>query len=686
VAVPQRIKENIMLWSRLAILLITTASLPAWAAQSSDWPFLGGNRQSQQYYAGDEINSANIGSLGVWWYSDLPIKEGLVANPLVMDGVVYQPVPRGGAVATELMTGKTVWTYNPPFDFTGYSAASMTVAHYTRGLAIDQQHVYIGAGCQLIALDRRTGAKAWASLVCDPASDSGIAAQPRVGNGKVFVGITNFEFGTNRGFAAGFDAATGKELWRFYTVPGDPKKPFENKQMEIASKTWGPHYWADFRGAAGVWEGMIYDPQTDLLIFGAGNPGVPFEKAKVMQALADQQMLYSDSLIAVNASTGKYVWSFQYLKGGDLWDFSDGAAHIVLADLTLSGQTRHVVMQAAKNGFFYLFDAKTGKFISASNYVPVKNYEPMDPTTGRLTVREGLKHPKEGAPPETVEPDGWGAHTLELMSYNPKTGLAYIPAFIFPSYVYGGGPERKLPKHGRLVAWDPIAQKERWHVDLPMVKNGGVLSTGGNLVLQGTPTGSFIAYDATTGKRLWSYDTHAIIQGAPSAVTVNGKEVILVPTGDGAGGLTVKYESDLVTTRETTTAPSRLVAFELGATANIPNHPPKQLLPPARPMQDTALAKKGEVVYRTRECGHCHSDDMNLGGGSYIPDLRNIREGMLQSMPQILQKGALSSLGMPKFESISDEEVAALQAYIINTAWTAYNAQQSHRQAAGSPP
>src|SRR5262249_54925400 len=149
-----------------------------------------------------------------------------------------------------------------------------------------------------------------------------------------------------------------------------------NKQMEIASKTWGSHYWTDFRGAAGVWEGMIYDPQTDLLIFGAGNPGVPFEKAQEMKSLADQQMLYSDSLIAVNATTGKYAWSFQYLKGGDLWDFSDGAAHIVLADLPLAGQTRHVVMQAAKNGFFYLFDAKTGKFISANNYVPVKNYDP----------------------------------------------------------------------------------------------------------------------------------------------------------------------------------------------------------------------------------------------------------------------------------------------------------------------
>ena len=668
-----------MLRSSVAFVVAAGAAVAAFAAESSDWPFLGGNRESQQYYAGDQINSTNIGSMGVLWYSDLPVKEGSVANPLIKDGVVYQPVPRGGAVATDLTTGKTVWTYDPPFDFTGYSEASMTVAHYTRGIGIDDQHVYIGAGCQLIALDRKSGTKAWSTRVCDPASDSGIAAQPRVGNGKVFVGVTNFEYGTNRGFAAAYDAASGKELWRFYTVPGDPTKPFENKQMEKASKTWGPNYWTDFRGAGGVWEGMIYDPQTDLLIFGAGNPGVPYDKADLFKSLADQQMLYSDSLIAVKATTGEYAWSFQYLTGGDLWDFSDGAAHIVLADLPLGGKSRHVVMQAAKNGFFYLFDAKTGKFISANNYVPVKNYDPIDPTTGKLTVREGLKHPQKGAPPEIVEPDGWGAHTLELMSYNPKTGLAYIPAFIFPSYVYSGGPEKKLPKHGRLVAWDPIAQKERWHVDLPMVKNGGVLSTAGNLVLQGTPTGSFIAYDATTGKRLWSYDTHAIILGAPSAVTVNGKEMILVPTGDGQGGLTVKFESDLATTRETATAPSRLVAFELGGRVEVPNHPPKQLLPPARPMQDIALAKKGQEVYNSHRCGNCHSDDMNLGGGSYIPDLRNIRETTLEAMPQILQKGAFSPLGMPKFDKLSDDDVTALQAFITNTAWAAYNAQTAQK-------
>lgn len=678
-----------MLLSRIAILVAASACLPAWADQNSDWPFLGGNWQSQQYFASDQINSQNIGSLGVLWYSDLPIKEGLVGNPLVRDGVVYQSVPRGGALATELATGKTLWTYGPPFDFTGYSVASMTVVHYTRGLGIDDKHVYLGAGCQLIALDRHSGTKVWESRVCDPASDSGIAAEPRVGAGKVFVGVTNFEYGTNRGFAAAFDAASGKELWRFYTVPGDPKQPFENKQMEIASKTWGPNYWTSFRGAGGVWEGMIYDPKTDLLIFGAGNPGVPEGKSKAFDGLADQQMLYSDSLIAVSASTGRYVWHFQYVQG-DLWDFGDGAAHIVLADLPLGGQTRHVIMQAAKNGFFYLFDAQTGKFISANNYVPVKNYDPMNPTTGKLRVREGLRHPQPGAAPEIVEPDGWGAHTWELMSYNPKTGLAYIPAFIFPSYDYralGDAQEpKKLLRHGRLIAWDPIAQKERWHVDEPIVINGGVLSTAGNLVLEGTPAGQFFAYDATTGKRLWSYETHAIILGAPAGVLVNGKEVILVPSGDGAGGLTVKYESDLATTPETITAPSRLIAFALGGTATIPNHAPKVLQKPPRPQQDVALAKRGEALFRSQGCGHCHSDDMNVGGASYVPDLRATPEDMLQAMPQILRQGMLSSLGMPKFSNLSDEDVAALQAYIVNTAWTAYEAQNAPKQGKSGAP
>jgi PQQ-dependent dehydrogenase (methanol/ethanol family) len=674
-----------MLLSRMAIFIAASACVPALADQSSNWPFLGGNRDSQQYFAGDQINSKNVDSLGVLWYSDLPIKEGLVGNPLVSDGVIYQSVPRGGALATDVATGKTLWTYGPPFDFTGYSVASMTVAHYTRGLGIDDKHVYLGAGCQLIALDRQTGSKVWETRACDPASDSGIAAEPRVGNGKVFVGVTNFEYGTNRGYAAAFDADSGKELWRFYTVPGDPNKPFENKQMEIASKTWGPHYWTSFRGAGGVWEGMIYDPKTDLLIFGAGNPGVPRDKPG-MRVLADKQLLYSDSLIAVNASTGTYAWHFQYVQG-DLWDFGDGAAHIVLADLPLGGQTRHVILQAAKDGFFYLFDAKTGKFISANNYVPVKNYEPMNPKTGKLTVREELRHPKPGAAPQIVEPDGWGAHTWELMSYNPKTGLAYIPAFIFPSYDYTtlGDNETpaKLPRHGRLVAWDPIAQKERWHVDDQSVINGGVLSTAGNLVLQGTPEGNFTAYDATTGQRLWYYDTHAIILGAPAAVTVNDKELILVPTGDGAGGLTVKYESDLATTPETTTAPSRLVAFALGGTVTIPNHAPKMLSKPVRPLQDVALAKRGEALYGSQGCGHCHSDDMNLGGASYIPDLRNTPEDMLQAMPQILRQGLLSSLGMPKFPELSDDDVAALQAFIINTAWSAYNAQNSQKQSGG---
>ncbi len=312
-----------MLLARFAALVTMVSScLPALAASNSDWPFLGGNPQSQQYYAGDQINSGNVGSLGVLWYADLPIKEGLVSNPLVRDGVIYQSVPRGGALATDVATGKTLWTYGPAFNFTGYSPASATVAHYTRGFGIDDEHLYIGAGCELIALNRRTG--------------------------------TNW----NR--------QSGRSLGEGGSAPG----------------------------------------------------------------LADQPMLYSDSLIAPDATTGGYAWHFQYLKG-DLWDFSDGAAHIVLADLPSSGGTRHVVMQAAKNGFFYLFDAKTGAFISANNYVPVKNYEPMDPRTGELIVRDDLRHPKKGAAPAVVEPDGVGSAYLGVDVLQSKDRTRIHPRIHF---------------------------------------------------------------------------------------------------------------------------------------------------------------------------------------------------------------------------------------------------------------
>ncbi|WP_395671689.1 PQQ-binding-like beta-propeller repeat protein [Phenylobacterium sp.] len=656
-----------------ALALACAVPLTGSVAQtgSSEWPLLGGNVGSQQFSPLDQINQSNVKSLGLLWHADLPLVDGLVGNPLVKDGVIYQSAPRGVVLAHDLASGKLLWTYEPDLDLSEVTLTALYGVNNNRGVALDDDRVYVNSGaCELHAVDRRTGKEAWRAKSCDAKGDYGIIMAPRVGGGMVFVGNNNHELGTERGFVDAFDAKTGKRVWRVYTVPGDPSKPFETPQMELASKTWGPDYWKLSKGGGNPWEGMTYDPVNDYLIFGTGNPNT-WGKEK---SFGDHDMLYASSIIAVKAKTGEYVWHHQYVQG-DVWDLGDGAAHIVLAELPLPGGKRRVVMQAAKNGYFYLFDAKTGEFISANNYVPVTNYGPMDPKTGKLTVKEDLKQWKTGKQ-VVAFPGGWGSHTWTLMSYNPQTGLAYIPAFLFPS-AYGDGGEIPLPnRHGRLVAWDPIKQEERWHVDLPMTINGGTLSTAGNLVLQGTPDGKFVAYAADTGKVLWSYNTGSVILAGPSTVTVNGKQVILVPAGDGGGSVTVKAGGDLASTPQTALAPSRLLAFGLGGDKRLPPTPVKRLTKPVRPPQPQELAARGKRVYDSNSCSLCHGPAA-VTGGSHVPDLRMIQEARFEAMPDILKHGALRQTGMPQFEHFSDDDVRALQAYIINRGWEDYGKEQA---------
>ncbi len=645
---------------------------------SDQWSYLGGAPDSHQFSALHQINAQNVHSLGLLWYSDLPIPEGLIGNPLVEDGVVYQSGPWGRAVATDIVTGKTLWEFDAHMDLSSYSQMSAMTATVNRGVALDQDNVYLAGGCSLFAVNRKTGAQVWQAPVCEPGHDLGADSSPRVGGGKVFVGITNMQSGTNRGYALALDAKTGHELWRFYTVPGDPAKPPENAQMALAAKTWGSRYWIDTRGSGGVWEGMVYDPQTGLLIFGAGNPGVDGHQ----QEFSGKEMLYTDSLIAVNAATGQYVWHVHETTG-DVFHPGDATAHLQLADLQIDGQTRHVVMQAAKNGYFYVVDARTGQVISADEYgIPDINWEPVDKETGTVTYRSALDFWK--LPPGTkvlMQPGGFGAHTWELCSYNPDTGLVYIPAFVFPSEWSSAGineyagfsADSKYKNHGVLIAWDPVAKAERWHVDHPITINGGVLSTAGGVVFQGTP-GKLYAYDAKTGRTLWSYDTHSVVLGAPSTVMIQGRQILLVPSGDGNSVAAAKT-AFLISTPDTMAAPSRLLAFALGGTATLPSRPPKMIQQPPLPRQPRAAAELGKTVFAKNGCGSCHGEELIASGNGRIPDLRTAPESLLQLMPQILHDGLFRSQGMPLFPNITDQQITGLQAYIINAAWEAYDGQ-----------
>lgn len=656
-------------------LLVQTAG-----AAETDWTHLGGNAQSNQYSTLDQINTKTVSSLGLLWYSDLPVGEGLVGNPLVMDGVVYQGGPYGSVVATDIRNGKTLWSSVPNLGLEKYSRRSAHQASTNRGLAIDENNVYMAGGCSLFGLDRSTGKQKWRTEVCDPSGNYGANSSPRVGAGKVFLGINNMQSGTGRGHAIAFDAQTGKELWRFYTVPGDPSKPYENKQMEMAAKTWADSYWQDMPGggSGSVWEGMIYDPQTDLLIFGAGNPGTDGHEAKYV----DKQMLFADSIIAVKAATGEYVWHRQ-LTTGDVYHPGDGVAHIQLADIPVQGRKRHVLLQAAKNGFFYVLDAGTGAVISTKNYVPTVSYKPVNQKTGTLEFKDELRFWEHPGKPIVMQPGGYGAHVWELTSYNPGTGLVYIPAFIMPYELggryaeYGFADDAVFKNKGMLIAWDPIKQTKRWQVDHDDVTmSGGALSTAGNVVFQGSPDGNFTVYDAKTGTKLWSYDTHSVIRGGPSTVMVDGKQIVLVPSGDGTAIGSARGR--LSRTLDTYAAPSRLLAFGLGGKIVLPpTH--KVILKPVLERQPEALAEKGKAFFDSN-CSNCHGQNVITSGNGRIPDLRNIREARLAILPQILRNGILKPLGMPQFADITDEQIAAVRAHITNEAWRAYEGQGNDRQ------
>jgi quinohemoprotein ethanol dehydrogenase len=349
---------------------------------------------------------------------------------------------------------------------------------------------------------------------------------------------------------------------------------------------------------------------------------------------------------------------------------------------------------SAEKQFVYVLDAKTGEFISGGAYVPQDNFL-MDPKTGKLTVREELRTWKHPGTKTVIQPGAWGGHSWILSAYSPETHLFYIPAFIIPqefgwdgesAYDYGLSPGAKYQARGQLIAWDPIAQKEKWHVDLSTIMNGGALATAGNVVFQGTAEGGFYGYDAHTGQRLWSYDTHSIIEAGPSTVMLNGTQLIVVPAGDASASNSERYFSRAAMTPQTMMAPSRLLIFGLGGKETLPPTPLKVIPTPPRPKPPSKLAKAGERLYFRNRCSACHGEDLRIPGQGRIPDLRMLSEGQLDAMPSILREGKLLPMGMPQFAHLSDADIEAIQAFIESRAWEDYEEQQNGPKESSIPP
>ena len=651
---------------------IDDAALKQADAKPGEWITHGRDYAETRFSPLKQINDSNVKDLGLAWSFDTQTDRGLEATPIIVDGVMYTTGSWSIVYALDARTGKQLWKWDPKVPHSYGPKACCDVVN--RGVAVYKGRVYVGTlDGRLAALDAATGAPVWQVVTVDQTKSYTITAAPRVVKGKVLIGNGGGEYGM-RGYFSAYDAMTGKLAWRFYTVPGDPKEvvPAVMKPaMDKAAKTWNGEWWK-VGGGGTVWDSMAYDPELDLLYVGVGN-GSPWNQHVRSPGGGDN--LYLSSILAVKPDTGALVWHYQTTPG-DTWDFT-ATQHIVLADLTIGGKARKVLMQAPKNGFFYVLDRATGELISAEAYVTVTWAKGIDKKTGRPIETEGVRYKDK---PIGMKPGPLGGHNWQPMSFNPQTGLVYIPAqetafgygqeagFKFRDRGWNTGvdfaivkdPPTALPT-GHLLAWDPVAQKERWRVPYIVMWNGGTLTTAGNLVFQGTADGRFVVYSADKGAKLWEVTVGTGVIASPVAYELDGTQYVSVMVGWGGAFALTGGSIGLPAT------PGRLLTFALNGKQRLPVIAAK---PPALP-EAIALNASQEIVAKggdlfARNCAVCHGLAA-LGGGGVLPDLRWSAPATFTSFAKIVLEGGLIGEGMPSFKhALNADDVEAIRAYIIS--------------------
>jgi len=650
--------------------------------EPGNWMTHGRTYSEQRFSPLNQINDQDVSRLGLAWSLDLDTHRGQEATPIVVDGVMYFSTAWSKVIAVRAATGEKLWSYDPKVSQEWAINACCDVVN--RGVAAWQGKIFVGTlDGRLIALDAVSGKVVWETLTIDRKYRYTITAAPRVVKGRVIIGNGGAEMGV-RGYVSAYDADSGKLQWRFYTVPGDPAQPFESSALEKAAKTWTGSWWK-LGGGGTVWESVAYDPELDLLYIGTGN-GTPWNQHARSPGGGDN--LYTSSVIALQPDTGVYVWHYQETPS-DMWDF-DSAEQIILANLVIDNVPRKVLLHAPKNGFFYVLDRTNGQLISAIPYTVVAWADGIDLKTGRPVEHPGARY-KEGDPGIPLAPGPLGGHSWHSMSFSPMTGLVYVPvqdagylykpdehfqektlAFNTATDVVAPGlPQKPEIKKavlesikGHLCAWDPIQQKEVWRVERMSPVNGGVLSTAGNLVFQGTAQGNLEAYRAATGEKLWSAEAQSGIVAAPISYSANGEQYVAVVVG--WGGVFPLAFGEVALKSGRVQNISRVLAFKLEGKASLPplqQFTPAKLHPP-RATASAATVQKGEALYQ-RYCGTCHGDVAVSGG--VLPDLRySAALGNSSQWAEMVHGGSLKSFGMVSFsKELSQKDVEAIRAYVI---------------------
>jgi len=644
---------------------------------TADWLAFGRTHDEQRFSTLSDINADNISKLGVEWYMDLPDDTGLVSTPLVIDGVMFFIGTMNVVRAVDARTGKLIWKYDPEV-YKALEGQQHVMWQDSRGITAYGDKIFAGTwDGRLIALDRKTGKLSWETRTFPLGSGLHINGAPKAFKGKVLIGNGGTEVSPNRAYVTAYDAETGKQAWRFHIVPGNPADGFESPAQEMAAKTWTGEWWK-LGGGGNVWHGLTYDEEFKTVYIGTGN-GSPWNRKFRSPDGGDN--LFLCSIVALDADTGEYKWHYQTTPG-ETWDFNS-TMDMVLADITIDNKPIKALLHAPKNGFFYVINRETGKLVSAEPFADVNWATHVDLKTGRPVEREGSRY-EDGS--ELVYPTPWGAHSWHAMSYNPNTGLVYLPTQNLQSvfddtsvpkdwklekYSLGTGvgfTMEKIPNRswGTLQAWDPVKKKAAWKVDQDFPWGAGTLTTAGNLVFQGEPTGLFNAYDATTGKLLWTYDAGLGISAPAITYKLDGKQMISLLVGFGGGwasnltGVADKYGWSYKAQMR------RLVTFSLDGKVDVPKQSGSVF---AQPLfeegfkLDDAKADAGAGVYGGKTCVLCHGG--GAVGASMAPDLRASQVPLdKDGFTSVVRDGGRLRNGMPAFPKLTDEELDALRHYI----------------------
>jgi quinohemoprotein ethanol dehydrogenase len=668
---------------------LTETRIAAADSEPGNWLAVGHDYGDTRFSTLRDINDGNVARLRLAWYYDLDTHRGQEATPVAVDGVLYTTSAWSKVQAFRAATGELLWQFDPKVP--GTVAVHVCCDVVNRGVAVWGGRVYVGTlDGRLIALDAKTGKPVWSILTVDRKRPYAITGAPLVAAGKVIIGNAGAEYGV-RGYVTAYDARTGKLAWRFYTVPGDPAKGFENEAMKRAARTWSGEWWKDGGGGT-VWNSLSYDPSLGLVYFGTGNAS-PWSGPVGGGERGDG--LYAASIVAVHVKDGAYAWHYQNTPG-DRWDY-DSAQTLTLATLKIDGREHKVVMQAAKNGFFYVLDRVAGELLSAKNFVPVNWATGIDPKTGRPLVNTDAYYDKTGKV-WLAAPGALGGHNWQPMSFSPLTGLVYIPAQELPFPFLKDKDFRpepvgtnmgvdlastSLPQDpkvktaimaslkGFLLAWDPVAGREVWRAEHAGPWNGGLLSTAGNLVFQGTAGGEFIAYRASDGAQLWSFPTQTGVIAAPMTYTVDGRQYVTVLAGWGGAFPLVAGELAFKSGRLPNR--SRVLTFALDGAAALPPAATPAVEFPAPPTgaQAPAEVAAGAKLY-ARYCGSCHGDAAHSGG--LLPDLRYSHAlADDQLWHAVVSDGTLAANGMIGFKSaLGEKRLASVRAYLIARAQQSY--------------